>query len=320
MGAGITGAYLYRLLRNRACRVDIFDRGPRTRCGINPCAWGTSRGFDELVSASGLDPSGYILNHVDYLLMDGLRIRADLMTFDKRRLIKDLLAGAEVNRSQPDMAAYDRIIDATGVERAFLPPIFDDIILSCVQYRIRTDEDIENKIKLGKIGYGWSFPLQPHEYHVGCGCLLADARQVLKDLGWVRSDNPCRMKTLCACTGRIRLTGPHHSGPFFSNHTAKEVWGVGEAIGCVAPLAGDGIVTGMRSVQILLDWWHDPVGYERAILKEFKWMEGERKVVDKLRRNDALAATDAWVLRENSKRMGMEVGLRAAATLLKKLR
>jgi len=70
-GAGITGAYLYRLLRNRGQEVEIFGRDPGTRCGLNPCAWGTSRGFAELVKISGLDPEKYWLRRSDYVTMDG---------------------------------------------------------------------------------------------------------------------------------------------------------------------------------------------------------------------------------------------------------
>ena len=84
--------------------------------------------------------------------------------------------------------------------------------------------------------------------------------------------------------GRIRLTAPHNSQPFVAAGSDGEVWGVGEAIGCVAPLAGDGIVPGMKSVQLLMKWWDDPSGYTRAVLKEFDWMKKERAVIDKLRK------------------------------------
>lgn len=318
MGAGMTGAYLYRLLCQKIPDIDIFDLQPRTKCGISPCGWGTSRGFEDLVKTSGLDPSGYILNRLDHLTMDGIKVKAEIMTFDKRRLIGDLLRGAEVKRFPPDTGRYDRVIDATGAERAFLPPVPDDLVFTCVQHRIRTDTELGNRISLGKIGYAWTFPLQPREYHVGCGCLLADPRMVLRNLGWESSASSPR-DTLCACTGRIRLTGPHRSGPFISNHKATEVWGVGEAIGCVSPIAGDGIVPGMKSALILVDHWDDPAGYEKAILREFKWMEAERRVMDKLRRNEALALSDAWAVRQNSKRMGVKVGLRDAAAYLRHL-
>jgi flavin-dependent dehydrogenase len=125
---------------------------------------------------------------------------------------------------------------------------------------------------------------------------------------------------MCRCRGKIRLTGPRYSLPFAALNGGQEIWGIGEAIGCVAPLAGDGIVPGMKSVQILMAHWDNPAGYTRAILREFKWMTGERRVIDKLRNNEDLRLGDAWILKKNSRRMGMEVGVKEAVSLLRHLR
>ncbi len=90
---------------------------------------------------------------------------------------------------------------------------------------------------------------------------------------------------------------------------APQIWGVGEAIGCVSPLVGDGIVTSMKSVQILLNNWDDPEGYTGEILREFSWLDRERKVVDKLANGRPLNLLDARVLLENSRRrMDMRMG------------
>jgi len=319
-GAGVTGAYLYRLLNNRGHQVDLFDHDSGTRCGIRSCAWGTSRGFTELVQGAGLDPKKYDMQRFDYVVMDEYRIEADLATIDKPRLLKDLRQGGEIKGSLVDVAEYDRIIDATGVSRAFLPAIHDDIILPCVQWRIRTDIQLENRVKLGGIGFAWSFPLTRNEYHVGCGSLLSDPDKIIKELGWVQnSTSEGRGMIICACSASVRLTGPSYSQPFVIDNGTYRVWGVGEAIGCVAPLAGDGIVAGMRSAQILMEYWNDPEGYTEAVLKEFHWMKSERNVIDKLRRNKSLGMDDALVLRKNSKRMGMKVGLKKARVLLEHL-
>jgi hypothetical protein len=320
-GAGMTGAFLYRLLRNRGYTVDIFDRDPGTKCGISPCAWGTSRGFVELVKASGLDPEKYFLQHSDYVVMDGIRILADLAAFNKPALVKDLLQGAEIIHAPLHMAGYGRIIDATGLSRVFLPAVQEDITLPCIQWRIRTEADLENRIKLGRIGYAWCFPLSNGEYHIGCGSLLSDPHKIMKELGWIEKMAwPSNSKIICACRGKIRITGPLYAQPCVRDDGPVEVWGVGEAIGCVAPLAGDGVVPGMKSAQILLDYWEDPGGYQKAILREFNWMKSERMVIDKLRSHEALGVKDAWVLKKNSRRMGMQVGLKEAILLLKNLR
>jgi flavin-dependent dehydrogenase len=258
-----------------------------------------------------------VLQRFGHVLIEGVKIKADLLTFNKPELIKDLLQGAEIKLTPLGTTGYDMLIDATGVARAFLPPIEDDIILPCMQCRIQTDTQFENRIKLVSIGYAWCFPLMDNEYHIGCGSFVLNPPQIMEQVDWL-GGNPSQqgMNAVCACNGKIRITGPQYSRPFVTN---GKIWGVGEAIGCVAPLAGDGIVPGMKSVQILMRYWDDPDGYTEAILEEFSWMEGEREVIDKLRRGENLGINDARVLKNNSRRMGMEVGLEEALMLLKNL-
>ncbi|MGD2127426.1 MAG: hypothetical protein PVG99_15215, partial [Desulfobacteraceae bacterium] len=260
------------------------------------------------------DPEKYILEHCDHFAMDDVLLRGDLMTFDKPEVVKDLLQGADIRYDRLDITAYDRVIDATGISRAWLPPIKKDILLPCVQRRVQTDETLENRIKFGGIGYAWCFPLADHGYHIGYGSLAGDPNCALRKLGWL-PDKP-NWNVLCSCKGKIRLTGPHDSLPF----VADGVWGVGEAIGCVAPLAGDGVVSGMKSVKIILEHWDDPEGYTKTILKEFEWMKKERAVIDKLLAGDHLRIKDAWVLKKNARRMAMQIDIKDAFVLLKSLR
>lgn len=319
-GAGTTGAYAYRLLKNQGLEAHVYRRDCRTACGINPCAWGTSRDFFDLVRAAGLRPEKYILQETDHVWMDDVRIPGDLMTFDKPALIQDLLHGTTIRKGPLDTKAYDRVIDATGIARSYLPPIKADVLLPCIQRRIETSEPLENRIKLGGVGYAWIFPLGRYGYHIGCGSLAGDPKAYLKSLGWAetRGAHPSR-KVACACSGRVRLSGPSESQPFVVPNTVAQIWGVGESIGCVAPLAGDGVVPGMKSVQILLQHWNNPEAYTKGVLKEFQWMEKERQVIDKLVRNGSLRVKDAWVLKKNSRRMGMQVGVKEAIALLRAL-
>jgi flavin-dependent dehydrogenase len=317
-GAGTSGAYCYRLLKKEGLDVHIYDRKKTTACGINPCAWGTSVGFVELTSLAGLSPEKYILQSFHSVIMDGVRVKGEFMTFDKPTLIRDLLGDGEIVEGSIRTERYDRIIDATGVTRAYLPPVKDDVLLPALQRRMETEEVLENRIKLQGGGYAWCFPLGKMGYHIGCGSLLGDPATNMEELGWMpkRSSNT---RIRCTCSGRLRLTGPHRSRPFFVDGSST-IWGVGEAIGCVAPLAGDGIVPGMKSVRLLLEHWEDPEAYTAAVLKEFDWMDGERHVIDKLLGASPLGIKDAWVLRKNSKRMAMQVGLKEAISFLRALR
>jgi flavin-dependent dehydrogenase len=315
-GAGITGAYLYRRLSMKGLFADLFDLPNGTKCGLTPCAWGTSRGFHELVEECDLSPESYILHKPGHVRVDEVRIDADMMTIDKPRLIKDLLHGATVKRESPDITRYDRVIDATGLSRSFLPPIEKDLLLPCIQYRVKSETRLENRIRLGGVGYAWCFPLSNGTYHIGCGSLLRNPVDVLQSLGWLKQDG---IKKLCDCGSMIRLTGPGQALPFVGDGPPEGVWGIGEGIGCVAPLAGDGIVTGMDTVKLLLNYWDDPKGYEKAVLNEFSWMEEERRVVNKLVEGSVLNLRDARVLKNNSRRVGMRLGLTDAALILKNL-
>jgi len=240
LGAGLTGAYLYRRLSGQGHEVEVFGNDPGTRCGISPCAWGTSLGFAQLVRETGLDASAYSLGHSDYVCIDGLKLKADLITFDKKRLIEDLLAGARINRSQPEVGLYERVIDATGVSRALLPPIGNDLTLSCTQFRMRTDEALDNRINLGGIGYAWRFPLSDHEYHIGCGSFVSDPLERLKALGWL-GGNGSPGKIVCGCRGDIRLTSPHASLPFVIREKGYEVWEWAKRLAASRPLRATGL-------------------------------------------------------------------------------
>ena len=184
-GAGLTGAYLYRMLKNRGEAAELFDRPAIPRCGLTPCAWGTSGEFLRLVKEAGLDAERYVLKHIDHVWMDDVKIRAQLLTFDKPRLVRDLLAGAEPKLEPLRPEDFERTIDATGVARALLPSPGVDLVMDCRQYLVETDEPLENRIQLGGIGYAWCFPLGARRYHIGCGSFLRNPGERLRRLGWL---------------------------------------------------------------------------------------------------------------------------------------
>ena len=318
-GAGISGAYMYRLLKGYGHDVTIFDIEHKTNCDINPCAWGTTKGFEDLVKRAGLNPEDYIFRRFDHVWFDEIRIKAYMLTFDKPKLIMDLLGDAEVKDTDPsisriDQSKFDRVIDATGVARAYLPRITNDLISPCYQYRMVRDQPAEMRIKISKIGYAWSFPLYEKEFHVGAGSLVMDPIKILRDLSWV---DPLKNEGVkCACYSNVRLTVPRGSRPFVQDN----VWGIGEAIGCVAPILAEGIIPGMKSALILLENFYSPVDYERAILREFAWMDKEREVVERLQSGKPIGLGSALVLQRNTRRMEMKMGLWDAFRLLRRAR
>jgi len=316
-GAGMTGAYLYRLLKNRGGAPEIFDTKTANACGLTPCAWGTSADFAPLVAAAGLSPGKYLLSDMDHLVIDDLRVKLTLSTFDKPALIADLLGDARVSRGPIPAGSFDRIIDATGTARAFLPPIPDDIRLECCQHLVESATPLGNRVRITRCGYAWCFPLSKARYHVGCGSLDEDPASFLQEIGWLGAgERGAASRALCGCRGAIRLTGPRLSTPFVTQGNPS-VWGVGEAIGCVAPLVGDGVVPGMRSVELLLRHWNDPDGYREAVLTEFGWMDEERAVVDALKKGIVVGVREAGVLLRNSRRMKLQLGIREVLGILR---
>ena len=319
-GAGLVGSYLYRFLNQTGIKqVTIFDnqRPYQTKCHISPCAWVTSVGFEELIEEVGLDPKRYILQTFDQILMNELKVSGVIKIIDKPKLINDLLVGVNVIDSPVKINEYDRIIDATGVARAYLPEINNDIIASCIQYRVYSNEPIQCRIHISNVGYTWCFPLSDNEHHIGAGSIVIPPDQMLRKSGWLKNYN-----SICSCTSTIRFTSPYYSLPFVeavtdNNHC--QVWGVGEAIGCVSPLSGEGIIPGLKSARLLLNNWEDAVAYQNEILTEFGWMKKERSVVDKSVQGKRIGLIDAQILKNNTKRLGMNFKLNQALRLLRSL-
>lgn len=314
----MVGSYLHRLLKTKGIAADLYgDEQGHAACGINPCAWGSTSGFRDHVKAAGLDPEDYVLRDFTIVNFEGVDMEARLLTFDKPRLIRDLRGGDKAIERPIPLRKYERVIDATGVKRAYLPAIEDDLLVPCLQHRV-TAEGVDSSkvvIQYGNLGYAWRFPLSNTEFHIGAGSLLADPEETLRDSGFLDIGG----KIVCSCSGKVRSTAPRRSQPFISKDTAlaSEIWGVGESIGAVAPIAGEGITPGMASARILLDCWDAPRTYTSRILKEFAWMMGERRVIGKVARNQPLHVRDWLTLRKTGFRMGSSVSLNDTREILK---
>ena len=316
-GAGLVGSYTYRILSRAGYNnITLFDTAepPSTNCGINPCAWGTSVGFKELIAYAGIEPEKYIFREYASITINQVKVKASALVFDKPKLIADLRNGALIQRSPPVLGEFERVIDATGSARAYLPAIAGDLKVKCTQFRAYAAEPLDFGIHISNMGYAWCFPLANNECHVGAGSLIISPRQMLENLGWLSKDG-----YRCACAAPIRITAPFYARQFVHTIGNTAVWGVGEAIGCVAPLAGEGIIPGLKSARLLLNHWEDPAAYEKAILKEFEWMKEERKVIDKIRHGKRIGLMDARIFKSTTQRLNMEVGVYQALNVLRHL-
>jgi flavin-dependent dehydrogenase len=308
----MSGAYLYRLLNEQGIEADLFDIEKKNRCKLRPCAWGVapSSEYVRLVSRF-LEPKDYVLEHFDNIVLNDTTVKADMLTVDKPRLVRDLIGEAKLRYDPLPSEDYDRVIDATGIERSYLPPTDGkELLVECVQRRVRSEKPMPLSFTSWRLGYKWCFPIGGDEYHLGFGGLeppVKGSQPFPKDGNGIR--------TICSCSSMIRLTCPHYSTPLVSG--GKFV-GIGESIGAVGPLAGDGNLYAMQCGEMLLASWDDLEEYSVNVLKRYDWMRKERKALEKLWAGKGLSIMNARTFIKHGKMAGMEVSIAQALDLFRR--
>lgn len=233
---------------------------------------------------------------------------------NKPQLLKDLIGEYPVkilnSEERIDASQYDMVVDATGYKRIYLPPIKNDLIIPTVQYKIKTEEYLPLKIDHVGIGYGWIFPLANNEYHIGMGCLKCNLMERFKGL---YHDIISTSEVICSCKSYVRLLTPRYVMPIVH----KNIVAVGEAAGTVAPLSGAGIIASMESALLLSENIEDIYSYERAMLKHFRHLNREFKVLRKMMDGKEPNLIDVIRLFPNSRRVGLFAKLGTSLKLRK---
>jgi flavin-dependent dehydrogenase len=302
-GAGLSGAYLYRRLVAEGFKdIDLFDVKKTTACGCRPCAWGFAPS-DEIVKMleKVTDPSRFILHHSEIAVFDSMNIPSDLLTIDKPALIDELVGDTEIKIGEVDLNKYDKVVDATGVSRAYLPPIKDDFIAECKQYRLKTEEPLGFWFRTSSVGYEWCFPLGGGEYHVGFGNLKSEVGSYKPR--FVMDEN-AMARVRCRCQSTIRLTAPFYSQPFVAD---GKIIGIGECIGAVAPLVADGNLYAMQTGEMLLDNWDDLGKYSEKVLERYDWMRTERKGLEKLMEGKIPSLREIMTMKRHANKVGVKM-------------
>jgi flavin-dependent dehydrogenase len=281
-GAGIAGGYLWRLLIKRGVSpgdIEIVEPGSRTRCGIPSCGFATTKQFFPLCREVGLEPEKYILASPEIGYANDMKftIKGHLFSIDKPAFIRDLLEGAAVN-SRPSEMAVERIIDATGVARAYIGKYEHDALCPCIQRKVEFPKQPVLAEHAHNVGYAWVIPLEGRNAHVGIGSIAYDSETMKKVVDGLAQGT----KTICACQGFIRGTGP------ILPLVRGNVWAVGEAGGMLDPISGAGIVPAMISAKLLAEHWDDLKGYEAAIMKKYWWFRKAAKLVEEWQERGAL--------------------------------
>jgi len=274
VGIGVAGAYLVNRL-SREHDVIGFER-MHEESHDSICAWGTTKSvMTDLAKKCEL-------NFDDYILHDGLNMRVEagrnsfgiklkgLCTYDKIQLIKDMAEGVKINYGiAPNREAleqdFDLIIDATGFHRTLLPKPKNELWVPTIQYKVKYDErpydDFLIKPFPNMTGYFWFFPLENGYAHVGAGDKNRKHVEIVENFL-----NKHKGEVLKKVGRPIRLSPPALCEPFIDG----KVVGVGESIGTVYALLGEGIIPSTICADLFVDNVNDLQRYRKLVLEKFK--------------------------------------------------
>ncbi len=277
VGMGVSGSYLVNQL-SRDHDVVGFERYSKRKYQC-VCAWGTSKDYiSEFARNCDLDFDDYVLEEGRSIRVSvgGMEVKsplAGLVSFDKHRLLEDMRRRQKVKygiwvKSEEDLKSYDLIIDSTGL-RVLLPKTrARELRVPCVQYRVEYEDppfdDFYLKIFERFTGYLWYFPIGNGVAHVGAGDYDHGHIKVLEEFLEKYGGRKSRF------VGRsLKLTPPRNCLPF---HAGKVV-GVGESIGTVVPLLGEGIIPALECSELLLKNLENLSDYRREVLRHFAFFE-----------------------------------------------
>jgi flavin-dependent dehydrogenase len=290
-GAGVAGSYLGCLLQKRGHQIEIFESSKKENHWA-VCAWGASRHMlSKFSKEAGLNFDDYIF-HVGKILRMALPNNIQeyldlkgLVTYDKHKWEHDLLEGVKITygiKCIPEtfpFNEYDYVIDCTGLHRTLLPKSKHDFIIPAYEYFVENIQGIEEFYVIGykgARGYFWYFPLENGKGYVGAGDIdkkyygieeffkLHPEARIVKKIG-----RP------------IRLAPPKRMEPF----NCGNVIGVGESIGCVFPMLGEGIIPSLLCCDILLeildksDSKFDFRQYRKKVLQKFEYYDDVYRIV-----------------------------------------
>ncbi len=274
VGAGVAGAYLMNRIPPEH-QVEAFEMRTEKNW-YTVCAWGTSQPFiTDLVKKAGFDFDDYVLHKGKKMIVDlgdeklEIPLRG-LVTYDKHRLTHDMIKdkvvhwGEQVKETNGRLKDFDMVVDATGLHRTLLPKLKEDIVIPSLEYQVRSKDlpydDFVIKPYPGITGYWWYFLLGDGMAYVGAGDLRGAYRGELD--AFVKKYNCEVVRKI----GRpVRVTPPKLCEPFFDGN----VVGVGESIGTVYPMLGEGIIPSMQCVNLFVEHLGDPEGYRKAVLEHF---------------------------------------------------
>jgi flavin-dependent dehydrogenase len=336
VGAGVAGSYLANRLRALDQDVVLFELMKQEN-HWPICAWGTCRYvLEQFSQKAGLDFTNYILHKAMNLRVELPNQKTEYfkgdgwVTFDKLKWEQDLLKNSKIiyglkcSRDVFPVAEYDFVLDCTGFYRALLPKPKNDFVAYAYEYLIdNADDESDFIIKCSDdgTGYFWYFPLGKGLAYIGVASTTRkwhDLERYVRNYG----NNPILRKI-----GRpVRLSPPKFLEPFFSGN----IIGIGESIGCVFPVTGEGIIPVLLCCDIFLQCLNFSAGsfdyshYRKQVLRNFSYY-GDAFVALRLKMADRFSLLKHFRLvlkvylgmKREKKRFGFEVHLQQLIRILR---
>jgi flavin-dependent dehydrogenase len=316
------------MLAKRGHDIEIFESSNKEH-HWPVCAWGASRHMLEKFSKQA------DLNFDDYVYHVGKTLRMELpndieetldlrglVTYDKHRWEADLMKDIKVrynskcSKESFPFGQFDYVLDCTGLHRSLLPRSKDDFLIPAYEYLVEGVEGIQEFYVIGykgAKGYFWYFPLDNNRGYMGAG----DVEKKYYGIEEFFKAHP--EAKISRKIGRpIRLAPPKRMEPFFDGN----VIGVGESIGCVFPMLGEGIIPSLICCDIFLevlgkgDKPFDSKQYRKKVLDRFSYYDDVYRVV-RLKMDGKLSTVRHMNLllsmyrhmKKEEKRFGFEISL-----------
>jgi flavin-dependent dehydrogenase len=288
VGIGVAGAYLMsKLSQDHDNSVVGFERMSETQHDA-VCAWATCKNVMlGLAKNCGLDFESYIMHSGKYMKVNldaidtadntgkHIDIKLDgMVIYDKLKLIQDMIKGTRIEygkvpKKENLESDFDMIVDSTGFHRNYLPKANDEFWIPCIQYKVKYDsdktpfDDFYLKAFPSMAGYFWYFPLGDGYAHIGAGDF--ERRQNNRFVDDFLRRYKCQ---IIKKVGRpVRISPPKNCEPFTDG---RKVIGVGESIGTVYPLLGEGIIPATWCAEMLVQNLHNRKNYRNEVLKKFE--------------------------------------------------
>ncbi len=337
VGAGVAGSFLASMLKQKGHEVDVFELYEKEK-HFPVCAWGASRHMlSHFSGMAGLNFDDYIFHvgeRIGIRLPNGKRSHLNCLgfvTYDKRKWEEDLLDGIDINygvrctQENFPFHKYDYVLDCTGFHRSLLPkPREKELIIPAWEYLVDNVHVADEFYILGykgATGYFWFFPLNNNKAFVGAG----DINRIYLGIDEFFKENP-EAKVLTKIGRPIRITPPTRMEPLSNGN----VIGVGESVGCVFPLLGEGIIPSLICSEILFELFNNDgythEEYRKRLFKRLGYYDEVYKIV-RLKMEGKLSTIKHFNtfyklynnMKKEEKRFGFEINLNKLVSLLSAL-